>query len=142
AQLALLRSCDAVVCNSRAAADRLIQHGTPPAKISVIGNALSACAFADARPALPRSPGVVRVGLLARMNSPAKNHAAFLRVAARLKNSFRALECVLVGDGPLRSALEEEARRLGVAEQVRFLGDRRDVRSILASLDMSVLPSQ
>ena len=142
AQLALLRSCDAVVCNSQAAAARLIQHGMPQARVSVIGNALPACAFAEARPALPRSADLLRVGMLARMNSPAKNHAAFLRVAARLKNKLRALEFVLVGDGPLRSSLEEEARRLGLAEQVRFLGDRRDVRSILASLDISVLPSQ
>jgi glycosyltransferase involved in cell wall biosynthesis len=48
---------------------------------------------------------------------------------------------VLVGDGPLRAALEREAAGLGLGNQARFLGDRRDVPAILASLDISVVPS-
>jgi L-malate glycosyltransferase len=49
---------------------------------------------------------------------------------------------VLVGDGPLRSELEKEAESLGCKDRIRFVGDRRDIPAILASLDMTVLPSE
>jgi glycosyltransferase involved in cell wall biosynthesis len=141
AQAAALRWCDSVVCNSRAAAQRLIEQGLREDRVVVIGNALPPALFAETEPALPRHPGLLRVGMIARMNTPSKNHAAILRVAARLKSRHQAVEFVLIGDGPLRAQLEREAERLGVGKQVRFLGDRFDVPAILASLDISVLPS-
>jgi glycosyltransferase involved in cell wall biosynthesis len=141
AQAAALRWCDSVVCNSRAAALRLIEQGLREDRIVVIGNALPPALFAENKPALRRQPGLLRVGMIARMNTPSKNHAAILRVAARLKNTYPALEFVLIGDGPLRPQLEREAERLGVAGQVRFVGDRQDIPAVLASVDVSVLPS-
>jgi len=141
AQAAVLRWCDSVVCNSRAAAQRLIEHGLRQDQVVVIGNGLPPSAFADAPAAIPRLPGVLRVGMIARMNTPSKNHAAILRVAARLKSKHPAAEFLLIGDGPLRPQLEREAERLGVGKQVRFLGDRFDMPAVLASLDISVLPS-
>jgi glycosyltransferase involved in cell wall biosynthesis len=141
AQLMMFRWCDRVVCNSRAAADRLMQEGLPERKIVVIGNGLPPSAFVETAPALPRRSGLLRVGMIARMNTPAKNHSLLLRAAARLRGKLPFLEFVLVGDGPLRGELENEAERLGIRDQVLFLGDRRDIPSILASLDLSVLPS-
>ncbi len=82
AQAAAFRWCDAVVCNSQAAADRLLATGLSPNKIAVIGNALPAEAFTAAPAALPKRPGVVRVGMVARMNHRYKNHSGFLRIAA------------------------------------------------------------
>jgi L-malate glycosyltransferase len=141
AQLAMFRWCDTVVCNSRAAADRLSQKGLSERKIAVIPNGLPPSAFAATAPALPRSPGTLRVGMIARMNTTAKNHRLLLQAAARLRGKFSNLEFVLVGDGPLRSELESEAEKLGIRDQFLFLGDRRDIPEVLASLDLSVLPS-
>lgn len=140
-QTCAFRWCDAIVCNSRAAARRLLEQGLAEDKVVVIGNGLPASAFAETPCALTRRPGLLRVGMIARMNTRAKNHGTFLRVAARLRDKFPGLEFVLVGDGPLRQELEGEAESLGVAGQVHFLGDRRDIPAILASLDVSVLPS-
>jgi glycosyltransferase involved in cell wall biosynthesis len=66
----------------------------------------------------------------------------FLRAAARLQARYPSLEVLLVGDGPLRAELEGKAARLGLGETVRFLGDRRDIPALLASMDISVLPSE
>ena len=140
-QLAAFRMCDRVVCNSRAAAERLVQAGLPERKVCVIGNALPAEAFASVDAALPRVAGTFRVGMIARMNAESKNHRGFLRVAKRLSEKFSYLEFVLVGDGPLRADLEGEAAALGLRDQIRFLGDRRDMPAVLASLDASVVPS-
>jgi glycosyltransferase involved in cell wall biosynthesis len=79
--------------------------------------------------------------MIARMNAHSKNHRGFLRAAARLHASFPEAEFLLAGDGPLRNELEAEATSLGIGDRVLFLGDRRDIPSVLASLDVSVVPS-
>jgi glycosyltransferase involved in cell wall biosynthesis len=58
---------------------------------------------------------------------------------ALLRNP-RAMLFVL-GDGDQRSALESQARRLGVASQVHFLGFRDDRLDFLRGSDALVLPS-
>jgi glycosyltransferase involved in cell wall biosynthesis len=141
AQLAMFRWCDRVVCNSRAAADRLLQAGLPGRKLAVVGNGLPPAIFAETVSTLPRIEGVLRVGMIARMNAAYKGHRTFLRAAARLGPRFSAVEFVLVGDGPLRLQLERDAAELGLRGRVLFLGDRRDIPAILAGLDVSVVPS-
>jgi len=74
------------------------------------------------------------------MNQRAKNHGLFLRAAARVSAKFSAVEFVLVGDGPSGGELERQVKDLGLLDRVRFLGDRRDIPSVLASLDITVLP--
>jgi L-malate glycosyltransferase len=140
-QIAAFRLCDRVVCNSHAAAQVLIQHGLAGRKIAVIPNGLSDEAFAETPPLLPREPGVQRVGMVARMNNPVKNYPTLLHAAARLAPRFPGLEFVLAGDGPLRRELVKMAQTLGLQDRVRFLGDRGDIPAVLASLDVSVLPS-
>jgi L-malate glycosyltransferase len=142
AQLATFRFCDRVVCNSGAAARPLIEHGLPESKVVVIGNGLPVEAFAHAMPALPPKAGVLRVGMIARMNAHYKNHHGFLRAAARLHGNFPGLEFLLVGDGPLRAQIERQTDEFGLRDRVIFLGDRRDIPALLASMDVSVVPSE
>ena len=138
AQAAAFRWCDAVVCNSQAAANRLLASGLSPNKIAVIGNALPVEAFSATPAALPKPPGVVRVGMVARMNHRYKNHFGFLRIAALVHKRLPNAEFVLVGDGPLRQELEKEAASLGLGAFAVFLGDRQDMSAVLASLDVAV----
>jgi glycosyltransferase involved in cell wall biosynthesis len=141
AQAVVLRLCDRVVCNSRAAARALLEQGLPEAKLTIIPNAIPDEVFAEAMPALARRTEGLRVGMIARMNNAVKNHPVFLRAAARLAEKFPTVEFVLAGDGPLRPGLERMARDLGIADRVLFLGDRRDIPAVFRSLDVSVLPS-
>jgi glycosyltransferase involved in cell wall biosynthesis len=141
AQHFAFRFCQRVVCNSRAAALRLRAAGLPEPKLVVIPNGLEEQAFAAYRPAIPRKPGTVRLGMIARMNNPVKNHPAFLKAAAKLSQKFPAVEFLLVGDGPLRPGLEQMAADLGIKEKVIFAGERQDIAAMLASMDVSVLIS-
>ena len=141
-QTLVFRLADAVVCNSRAAADHLRAAGTSAAKLHVIANGLPAEDFSPAAPAFPKATGVSRVGMIARMNSRAKNHSALLRSAALLRKQLPKLEIFLVGDGPLRPALERQAGDLDLTAIVKFVGDRRDMAAVIASLDVTALPSQ
>jgi len=138
AQAAAFRCCDAVVCNSQAAAHRLLATGLSPNKIAVIGNALPAEAFTAAPATLPKRPGGLRVGMVARMNHRYKNHSGFLRIAAQIHRRMSNAEFLLVGDGPLRQELEREAASLALGASAIFLGDRQDMSAVLASLDVAV----
>ena len=49
---------------------------------------------------------------------------------------------LLVGDGPQRCPAAERARQLGVAEDVKFLGQHQDIVSLLSASDVLLLPSE
>jgi len=141
AQAAIFSLCDAVICNSNAAAERLIEQGVKRSCVVVIGNGLPDDFFLEVAPAMPRRAGILRVGMIARMNSRSKNHDLFLRAAAHLCSRLPYLEFLVVGDGPLRSELERQAEALGLKSQVLFIGERKDIPAMLASLDVCVQPS-
>ena len=93
-QSAVFKMCDRVVCNSRAAANRLVNQGLPENKIALIPNGIPDELFAPAVPAIPREPGMLRIGMIARMNDPCKNHPVFLRAAALLARKTVNFEIV------------------------------------------------
>ncbi len=49
---------------------------------------------------------------------------------------------LMVGDGPERPYIEELTRKLGVTEDVRFLGKQEQMEDILAVSDVFLLPSE
>ena len=68
-----------------------------------------------------------------------KGHRYLLQAFAAMK--ARDAFLVIVGDGPQRAPLEALANELGVAERVRFAGNRDDVAPWLHALDVFCLPS-
>src|SRR5512140_410658 len=71
----------------------------------------------------------------------AKRVKDVVRIFARVRRAMPAT-LMMVGDGPDRGDAEAEARDLGVAQDVRFLGRLDTVAPLLAASDMFVLPSQ
>lgn len=64
-----------------------------------------------------------------------------LEAVAQLKLKFPDIVLLIMGDGPLREHLLVMAKRLDITSQVRFLGLRDDVPTLLRILDIFVLPS-
>jgi len=62
---------------------------------------------------------------------PVKNHRFLLHVLAAAKQAGHVLTLDIFGDGPLRGELQQLARGLDLAEQVRFRGFQRGVRDFL-----------
>jgi glycosyltransferase involved in cell wall biosynthesis len=60
-----------------------------------------------------------------------KNHRFMLRVLAEAKRAGRSLTLDVFGEGPCRRDLMQLTRSLGLEEQVRFHGFRRDMREFL-----------
>ncbi|HEX5723888.1 MAG TPA: N-acetyl-alpha-D-glucosaminyl L-malate synthase BshA [Longimicrobiaceae bacterium] len=72
---------------------------------------------------------------------PVKRVRDVVRIFARLAARVPA-RLVFVGDGPDRPAAAEEARLLGIADRVVFLGKQDSVAELMACADLLLLPSQ
>ncbi|MDE3106141.1 MAG: glycosyltransferase [Acidobacteriota bacterium] len=91
---------------------------------------------ADERP-LKAGPTIVFVGRLA----PVKDLPTMLRAFAIARRSLPTLRLWIVGDGALRTELEELAATLNVTEAVTFWGERHDVAAFLATADLFSMSS-
>ncbi|HET6567824.1 MAG TPA: N-acetyl-alpha-D-glucosaminyl L-malate synthase BshA [Rhodothermales bacterium] len=72
---------------------------------------------------------------------PVKRVGDVVEVFQRLRKEGFALKLLLVGDGPDRVPAEHLARKLGVFEDVRFLGKQEPVEEILSIADVFLIPS-
>jgi N-acetyl-alpha-D-glucosaminyl L-malate synthase BshA len=72
---------------------------------------------------------------------PVKRVRDVIRAFSRIRKQVPSV-MVMVGDGPDRGAAEDEARTLGLAEHVRFLGKIDAVAPLLAAADLYVFPSE
>jgi glycosyltransferase involved in cell wall biosynthesis len=95
---------------------------------------------AEAKGRLGLAPTRRYVGNIARFH-PVKDHATLLRAFARVVDARDDVDLLLVGDGELRRALEQQTRSLGIVGRVRFMGIRPDVPDILRALDIFALTS-
>lgn len=70
-----------------------------------------------------------------------KNHEFLIDVFAEAYKQNSNMVLLLVGDGPLRPAMEEKVRKLGLTGYVKFLGLRNNVQDFYNVMDLFVLPS-
>ncbi len=64
-----------------------------------------------------------------------KQNATLIRAVARMAPSVPDLRLLVVGDGPLRASLTEQARADGVLDRIHFTGWREDVPALLWCMD-------
>ena len=72
---------------------------------------------------------------------PVKDQRTLLQAFQTVASARPDVDLLLVGDGPLRGALEEQVRTLGIESRVRFLGVRSDVPELLSATDVFCLSS-
>jgi L-malate glycosyltransferase len=144
------RMADAWQCNSRTVAESLKdQERVPDGRIDILPNAIDLEKFSPpsaeeralARERLclaPAAPVFVSVANL----TPVKDHMTLVEAAAFVGRPRDEARFILVGEGPLRSRLEERVKRLGLEANVRLAGAQPDVRPFLAAADIGLLTSR
>ena len=137
----LSRGTDTLIAVSPAIRDALLGKGIGrPEQWRVIPLGLDLTALAQ----LPVSNGAapVRVGLIGRL-VPIKNPSLFLSAFDQLRRrtSTVPVEGRVIGDGPLRSSLEQEAKRPGLGSLVQFTGWQQDLRAVYQQLEATCLTS-
>jgi glycosyltransferase involved in cell wall biosynthesis len=83
--------------------------------------------------------GIV-IGTACRLE-PVKGVIHLLEALAMLAGEFSGLRLEIAGDGSLRSRLEQENKRLGIANRVSFLGWRDDLSAVMTGWDIFAMPS-
>ena len=135
---------DHVVAVSEAGRAALARRGEAIERITSIPTAFREAAFtlppdrAAVRAALGIASDAIVVGFFASLTEQ-KQPGLFLDAAATLIAEGRKTIFLLGGDGPQASRVRARIAQLG--SQVHYLGHRRDLPDILASLDVFVLPS-
>jgi len=81
------------------------------------------------------------VGTVARLERY-KAVADLVRAFAVLAGRWDGAMLVIAGSGPEEGSLRTQIRAVGLAGRVRLVGFQRDVRPVLAALDVFVLPSR
>jgi glycosyltransferase involved in cell wall biosynthesis len=137
----VVQLADRVVVN----AESLRPHGRAAERTEVIPSGVDTDRFQRApgerervRATLGIPAGVPLIGTVGRLEGR-KGTDTLIASAAQLRTDAHV---VVVGDGPSREALAAQVARLGLGERVRLLGERADVREVLAALDVFVLPSR
>jgi glycosyltransferase involved in cell wall biosynthesis len=138
----VMRGAHHIVACSRAMADQTARaFPTARAKITYVHNGLILDDLPDPR----TPPGITGPFILAVCRQvPKKGVDTLLHAFDRVRRELPGIELVIIGDGPELEKHRALARELGLAEEVRFLGDRarEDVFPFLSACSVFVLPSR
>jgi len=120
--------------------------GVQPAHLTTIHNGIDTTAFEPPgqkdtiRRELGISEGSPVIGTTGALR-PVKGHTYLLKAMHGVVKEFPGATLVIAGEGPLLKELQDEAIKLGIEQNVRFLGFREDVAALLECMDVFVLPS-
>lgn len=134
------------VCVSRGVADFSHRVGGLPAnKLVVIPNGIDVARYVNVAPIMSGELGLPEgrrwITYIGRLD-PQKNLAWLIDQAPAWLAAHPQHDLLLVGDGPERQALENQAARIAPAGRVHFVGWQANIAGILAASDVLVLPSQ
>ena len=127
----------------------VVEHGLPHHKIIRIYNGIDTARYVPGKRCPPDpgirkeygiSAGTLVIGSLGRM-VPGKGFEYLLRAIPMVASILPDVKFIFVGEGPLKKTLVNACERLNVVNQAIFTGFRRDIRSILADLDVLAVPS-
>jgi glycosyltransferase involved in cell wall biosynthesis len=135
------RASAAIVVNSQDVGTYVARHyAAPRERIRLIYNGIDTRRFhpAGEGSAMAATGPIVTVGRLVAQ----KNHDLFLRAAQQLVRERPGARFVIVGEGPLRLTLTARASQLGIADQVTFAGECKDVEQVLRGASLFWLTSR
>ena len=92
------------------------------------------------RESLGFSEDDIVIGNVSRLE-PRKGHRFLLTAAANIVRRNPRVIFAITGDGDHAAKLKEQARNLGIQNNVRFLGHRSDIENVISCFDVFVLTS-
>ncbi|MDE2228659.1 MAG: glycosyltransferase [Alphaproteobacteria bacterium] len=130
------RRCDHLIANTRGIVAYLTAQGWSADRVHYLPN-FPTVAASSVSPLAEKRPDAPLALVLGRLHRN-KGFDVLLDALARSER----VHLWLAGEGPERTALERQARTLGIERRVRFLGWRDDAPALLAACDFLVVPSR
>ncbi|MEI7999688.1 MAG: GT4 family glycosyltransferase PelF, partial [Candidatus Omnitrophota bacterium] len=132
-----------VIAISEVIGQHMVQDfGVPSHHVRIVSRSVDTARFNIPRVVKnPKDPLIVT--MIGRI-TPLKGHSFFLRAMARVIREFPNVKIQVIGDASAkRSGYKEElmllTKRLGIANYVDFMGNRRDIPELLSKSDCLVL---
>lgn len=141
AELALGLLGGAIVAVSQEEQAQIRRLGVPGRRIHLIPNGVGSLDLGNRDPARARlglSKTDRAIGFVGRL-VPQKDPLLALAAFSRLGDPSTTL--IIIGDGPLRDAVEAEIHRLGIDQKVMLLGEQ-PARDLMPAFDLLVLSSR
>lgn len=144
----LKRTVDKIIAVSNSVADRLVKGGFPSRLVEVVYNGTD---LGDRTKVILEKKELAKKGIslttdnvvittVARLEPP-KGLFVLLQAASKVIHLFPKAKFLIIGDGTLRTLLEQKADELGLRDFLCFWGWQKDVGRILAASDIFCLPS-
>jgi len=144
----VLEQADAVLTVSRDLAEKVVALGVPRQRVHAVRRGVDGALFAPGDRAAARRqlelPAAGQLLLWVGRMAPVKGLDTLLAACQVLKERVPDFHLYLVGDGPMRSTLAEDARQRGLSEHVTFVGvvDHAQLGPWFQAADLTVLPSR
>lgn len=125
--------------------DRLERMGIEPDKVAVVLNAEDIDSFL----AIPAQTGIIDrkngdflVGYVGGVDNPNRGLDNLVKAWPSLLERMPNAHLIIVGDGPMRLAVEETVRQLALSESVRLVGrvPFNEVPAYIRAFDVAVIP--
>lgn len=119
---------------------------TTPEKVSVIYHGIEVDAYDtpvnqnNLRKELGIGENIPLVGNIGRME-PQKAVDDFLKAAKFVKGTIQKVKFLIVGDGPLKHAMEKLSIELGIQDDVLFVGWKKNIKDYASIMDVVCMPS-
>ncbi|MFU1887527.1 glycosyltransferase [Bacillus wiedmannii] len=130
---------DTIICISQFMKQQLLQKGVQKDKLKIIYNGLE-------DPYLNNLPSVhkpMKIAVIGRL-SEEKGQPFLIHGLQKLKTKYPSLQwhCNIIGDGPLKTPLEDLVTSLQLNDSVSLLGFRDDIIKEYSAHDIIVIPSK
>src|SRR3972149_8851754 len=143
----LSKITDKIVAVSEDVKEDIIRYDSiDSSKIEVIPNGIDVERFnpekntTDIRKEFSLEDDDIVIGFIGRI-VPAKGLEYLLNALPYLKEEFKSIKLLIVGEGSLVEELKERAKKNNIFDNILFIGRRRDIPEILASINIFVMPS-
>ncbi|MCB9800530.1 MAG: glycosyltransferase [Candidatus Omnitrophica bacterium] len=114
----------------------VIPSGVNPESFKVLNSSI----VRKRREELDIPSGAFVIGFVGRLE-PIKGPVFLIEAAPAILAAVSKAHFLFVGDGSLKSGLEERVQSLDIQQHVTFLGDRQDVSAWMSLMDVVVVPS-
>lgn len=134
----LWRMSNRIICNSEAIRQFLLRrHSVEPSRAEVIPNGVDTNFFTPEDSLKDSLPTILYLGRMARIKDPLNALRAFHILSHRIPEA----RMIMMGNGRLRSALDDYVRIHSLTDRVEIRPGSNDVRSLLRRAWLLVVPS-
>lgn len=145
----IFRWVDKILTTGNAVRNDVLQSNwkVRPEQVISIGNSIDFDRFSRVEISKQRAKEIIGLkpdsfvfGTVGRL-APTKNLSCLIKAFAKVKQSIKSAQLILIGQGRLKDELKKQAEQSSCTGSIHFLGHRDNIAELLKAMDIFVLSS-